>query len=335
MSTPTPPASPAAPASDLLATRYPLLATSATPAISVVVPAYNAAEYLESALASVQAQTFTDFEIIVVDDGSKDQTKAILERIAAHEPRLRIISRPNTGIVGALNDGLAAARGEFVARMDADDLCLPQRFEKQIAFLRAHPDCVCLGSAFLYIDAAGGLIKECSRPTDHATIEHELLSGNGGVIIHPAAMFRRAAIEQAGRYREKAQWIEDLDLYLRLAQIGRLSNLSEVLFHYRFHEQSVNFTRNQGRHERKLTVLTEAHAARGLPFDAATFPPPDFKSAISTDDLRDFAVTSLQYGRLGRPWHYAFRALRAEPASRSSWRTFTYVLKHRLGLISK
>ena len=305
------------------------------PAISVVIPAYNAAEYLESALASVQAQTFADFEIVVVDDGSKDNTKALLDSLAAREPRLRVISRPNTGIVGALNDALAAARGEFVARMDADDLCLPQRFEKQIAFLRAHADCVCVGSAFLYIDAAGRYIKECTRPTDHTAIERELLSGNGGIIIHPSAMFRRAAIEQVGRYREKAQWIEDLDLYLRLAQAGRLANLPEVLFHYRFHEQSVNFTRNQGRHERKLAILAEAHAARGLPFDPAHFPQPAINTSISTDDLRDFAVTSLRYGKNGRPWYYAFRALRAEPGNRKSWRTFTYVLKHRLGLLPK
>lgn len=303
-----------------------------TPALSVVIPVFNAARYLESALASVQAQTFADFEIITVDDGSTDNSKALLDKLAAREPRLRVISRPNTGIVGALNDALAAALGEFVARMDADDLCLPERFARQVAYLRAHPDCVCVGSTFLYMDAAGSLLKECSRPTDHATIERELLSGNGGVIVHPAAMFRRAAIEQAGRYREKAQWIEDLDLYLRLAQIGRLSNLSEVLFHYRLHEQSVNFTRNQGRHERKLTILAEAHAARALPFDAATFPPPDFKSAITPDDLRDFAVTSLRYGPRGRPWYYALRALRADPG-RQSWRTLTYVTKSRLGLL--
>jgi glycosyltransferase involved in cell wall biosynthesis len=306
-----------------------------TPEVSVIVPVYNAARYLESALASVQAQTFSDFEIVVVDDGSTDNSKALLEKLAARDPRIRIVSRPNTGIVGALNDALAASRGEFIARMDADDLCLPQRFAKQVAFLRAHPVCVCVGSAFLYIDAAGSLIKECARPADHETIERELLSGNGGVIIHPSAMFRRAAIEQAGRYREKAQWIEDLDLYLRLARIGTLSNLPEVLFHYRFHEQSVNFTRNQGRHERKLDVLADAYAARDLAFNRGAFPAPANLPAISTDDLRDFAITSLRYGKLGRPWHYALRALRAEPASRASWRTFTYVLKHRLGLLPR
>ena len=306
-----------------------------TPTLSVVIPVYNAALYLESALASVQAQTFADFEIIAVDDGSSDHSKAIVDRIAASDTRLRVISRPNTGIVGALNDGLAAARGEFIARMDADDLCLPERFEKQVAFLRNNPGCVCVGSAFIYIDSAGYFIKECSRPTNHTTIEQELLSGNGGVIIHPAALFRREAIERVGRYRELAQWIEDLDLYLRLAHIGSLANLPDVLFHYRFHEQSVNFTRNQGRHERKLNVLADAHAARSLPFDRASFPPPDFKSAISADDLRDFAVTSLRYGKNGRPWHYVFRALRAQPAASASWKTFTYVLKHRLGLIAR
>ena len=306
-----------------------------TPAISVIIPVYNADRYLETAIASVQVQTFGDFEIIAVDDGSTDHSKVILDRIAATEPRLRVLSRPNTGIVGALNDALAAARGEFVARMDADDLCLPERFEKQVAFLRNNPDCACIGSAFLYIDSADFFIKECTRPTEHASIERELLSGNGGVIIHPSAMFRREAIERVGRYRESAQWIEDLDLYLRLAQVGKLSNLPEVLFHYRFHEQSVNFTRNQGRYKRKLDVLAEAYAARNLRFERAAFPPPDFKSAISTDDLRDFAVTSLQYGRQGRPWHYVLRALRTEPTARASWRTLTYVLKHHLGFINR
>lgn len=306
-----------------------------TPLISVVMPVYNAARYLPAALASILAQTERDFEIIAVDDGSTDGSKTVLDRYAARDLRVRVVSRPNTGIVGALNDGIAAAKGEFVARMDADDFSLPVRFEKQVAHLRSHPDCVCIGSAFLYIDAAGGYLKECIRATSHATIERELLSGNGGIIIHPAAMFRRAAIEQAGRYREKAQWIEDLDLYLRLARVGTLANLPEVLFHYRFHEQSVNFTRNQGRHERKLAILAEAHSARGLPFDTTAFPPPEYKSTISRDDLRDFAICSLRYGARGRPWHYVWRALRADPCNAASWRTLVYVFKYHFGFLKK
>lgn len=305
-----------------------------TPKLSVVVPVFNAGRYLNYALASLQNQTFSDFEIIAVDDGSTDDSKAMLDALGARDPRIRVISRPNTGIVGALNDGLAAAQGEFIARMDADDYSLPERFEKQIAFLRENPNCVCVGSAFLYIDTEGGHLKVCVRPGNPEDVERELLSGNGGVIIHPSAMFRRAALEKVGCYREKAQWIEDLDLYLRLARVGTLANVPEVLFHYRFHEQSVNFTRNQGRHERMLAILAEAYAERGLSFNAANFPSSGFNTAITPDDLRDFAVTSLRFGKNGRPWHYVFRALRAEPASRASWRTASYVIKHYLGLLT-
>src|ERR1051325_1151561 len=115
---------------------------SRPPTVSVLLPVYNAERYLESALQSVLGQTFSDFEVIAVDDGSKDNSKKILERFAANDPRIRVISRPNTGIVGALNDGLAVARGEFIARMDADDVALPGRFQAQLDYLRGHPDCI-------------------------------------------------------------------------------------------------------------------------------------------------------------------------------------------------
>ncbi len=305
-----------------------------SPVVSVLIPVFNAAPYLASALASVQAQTFADFEIIAVDDGSTDGSSGILDRIAASEPRLRVIRRPNTGIVGALNDGLAATRGEFIARMDADDLCLPERFARQLEYLRRHPDCVCVGSAFRYIDDMGSHLKECRRQTAHDAIERDLLTGDGGAIIHPAAMFRRDAVVRAGAYREAAQWVEDLDLYLRLARVGRLANLEGVLLYYRLHVQSVNYTRNHGRHERKVATLAAAHAARGLAFDASRHPAPSAPARITADDLRDFAITALQFGRDGRPWRYALRALRTAPAEPASWRTLWYIFKHRVGLIN-
>ncbi len=303
------------------------------PVVSVVVPIYNAARYLESALRSVLQQSFADFELIAVDDGSTDPSRTILERLAAEDPRVRVVSRPNTGIVGALNDGLALARGEFVARMDADDLCFPQRFAVQVDHLRRHPECVCVGSAFLYIDAEGYCLKEVPRPRTHAEIEAELLQGNGGSLIHPTAMFRRNAVDQVGRYREKAQWIEDLDLYLRLARVGTLANLPDVLLQYRLHEKSVNFTRNQGRLERKWGILAEAYAARGLAFDRNQLRPPVYTDAITRDNFNEFAVTSLKYGAKGRPWYYVFRSLRAGPLHPQSWRVASYVAKHALGLI--
>lgn len=306
-----------------------------TPRISVIMPVYNAQRYLREAVSSILAQTFRDFELLAIDDGSTDSSKAILDALAQSDPRVRVISRPNTGIVGALNDGLAAAQGEFIARMDADDWVTPDRFDKQLAFLAAHPNCVCVGSYFNYMDAEGALVKWNPRDTDPATIERTLLTGDGGALIHPVIMARRAAIERAGRYRVEAQWVEDLDLYLRLARIGELSNVSEVLLHYRFHTQSVNFTRNQGRHQRKLWVMQQAYAARGLPFNPSDFPPPPLNPKIGADDARDFAISSLRFPGTSTAWRYGLRAVRLAPSDRRSWRTLSYVFKASLGMVPR
>src|ERR1051326_2264165 len=132
--------------------------SSRPPFVSVLVPVYNAARYLDVAISSVLRQTFSDFELIAVDDGSKDDSKKILEHFSANDARIRVISRPNTGIVGALNDGLAVARGEFIARMDADDVALPGRFQAQLDYLRGHPDCIAVGTAVQIIDARGAVV---------------------------------------------------------------------------------------------------------------------------------------------------------------------------------
>src|SRR5258706_14041022 len=119
---------------------------SSSPAVSVVMPVYNGERYLASAIDSILAQTFTDFELIAVDDGSTDSSLPMLKRYAERDPRVRVISRPNTGIVGALSDAIAAARAPLIARMDADDLSLPLRFERQVAYLSGHPQCVLVGT---------------------------------------------------------------------------------------------------------------------------------------------------------------------------------------------
>jgi glycosyltransferase involved in cell wall biosynthesis len=305
------------------------------PRISVVLPVYNAARYLRPAVDSILAQTERDFEVIAVDDGSTDASRSILEEYADRDPRVRLLSRPNTGIVGALNDGLALARGEFIARMDADDIALPERFARQLAWFAGRPGRVAVGSAFIYIDARAARLKWNPRSTRHEAIEQALLAGDGGAIIHPAAMFRREAVERVGRYRALAQWIEDLDLYLRLARVGELGNLEETLLLYRYHEQSVNFTRNAGRLERKVAVLAEAHAARGLPFDPTAFRTSVHPDRIGADAARDFAITSLRFADRSTPWRYAWRALRLEPARRASWSTFAYLLKVAVGAVRR
>jgi glycosyltransferase involved in cell wall biosynthesis len=126
------------------------------PAISVLMPVYNTERYVAEAVESILAQTFRNFEFLIIDDGSTDRSLSILKRYAERDPRIYLVSRPNTGYVIALNEMLAMARGEFIARIDADDIALPERFEVQVAYLREHPEVVCLGSKVQFIDEALG-----------------------------------------------------------------------------------------------------------------------------------------------------------------------------------
>ncbi len=298
----------------------------APPPISVVIPVYNAARYLQSALDSIFAQTHRDFELITVDDGSTDTSLQILQANAARDPRLQIISRPNTGIVGALNDGIAAARGEFIARMDADDLAHPERLELQLTHLRAHPGCVALGSAVIFMDADSHSVKNLPRSTAHSEIEAALLRGDGGAMIHPAVTLRKSAVAQVGGYRPAAQYVEDIDLFLRLARVGTLANLNRPLLRYRVHPHSINFTKNAGRYQKLMQVLTEAHQARGLPFTPPAQQQPEKSWSNIVEIHREWAATALEFGVRKVAVAHALRACRVEPFNRASWSSLRYAL---------
>jgi Glycosyltransferases involved in cell wall biogenesis len=294
--------------------------------LSVVLPAFNAERYIAGALRSVLAQSFQNFELIVVDDGSTDRTPSIIRRFAERDSRVRHIRRPNTGIVGALNDGLAAAQAPLVARMDADDFALPRRFETQLRHFDAHPECVGLGSAVDFIDEHGARVMSCPRPLGHEEIEAGLLRGDGGMIIHPAAMFRREALFSIGGYRPEAQYVEDLDLYLRLARVGRLANLPDTLLQYRIHPGSINFTKNANRYQTKLGVMADAYRARGLPFRNADIPDRSRAWGTPAHRYREWAATALQFGVRRVAVRHGIAACRLEPWNRQSWRSLRYAL---------
>src|SRR5262249_36170786 len=147
-----------------------------------------------------------------------------------------------------LNEGMRAARGEFIARMDADDVSLSQRFDRQVEYLRRQPDCVAVGCDMLMIDPDGDPLSKVTHDVEHEAIEANLLTGGLGVIAHPASMVRRSALLAVGGYREEFESIEDFDLWLRLAELGRLANLPEILFKYRLHHANVTLT-NFERHK--------------------------------------------------------------------------------------
>ena len=210
-----------------------------SPRIDVLIPAYNAATTIESALASIQAQTVRNIRIHVVNDGSTDDTGEILARLAKDDPRIQVHTRANGGVVEALNAGLSQCTFEFVARHDTDDLAYPDRFERQLAYLDTHPDCVALGGSVRHIDAEG-------RPTGSIGLAMPPEEANAysvpcrePYIIHPFLIVRRAAIMGVGGYRYVFH-AEDSDLYWRLQEVGRLHNLQDFLGDYRLHDQSIS-----------------------------------------------------------------------------------------------
>lgn len=233
------------------------------PALSVLMPVYNGERYLDSALESILQQTFRDFELIVVNDGSTDSSQVILDAAAQRDSRIRVLSRPNTGIVGALNDGLALCRAELIARMDSDDLAMPERFARQVEYMGTHPECVALGTRVLLIDAAGDPISPWSMLVDHESIDRAHLRDDGAV-VHPSVVMRREAVQMVGGYRKECEPAEDLDLFLRLAELGRLSNLPDVLLHWRMHLNSTGSTERERQHRAAVLAITHACERRGL-----------------------------------------------------------------------
>jgi len=230
------------------------------PRVSVLLPVYNAERYLAGTLDSLLRQSFEDFELIAVNDGSTDTSEAILRGYAERDARVRLVSRPNTGLVVALNEMLDIARGELCARMDADDIALPHRLERQIAFMDARPDVVCLGGAIELIDEQGAPLHSPAPVCGDEAVQREALRGRTP-ICHPAAMFRTEAVRAVGGYHDDAYPAEDLDLWLRLGEVGKLDNLPETILRYRLHEASIS-VRKRERQIAKMRLACERAWAR-------------------------------------------------------------------------
>jgi glycosyltransferase involved in cell wall biosynthesis len=295
-----------------------------SPALSVLMPVFNCAKYLSAAWESMARQSFTDFEIIIVDDGSTDQSVQLLKGFAARDARIRFHSRANTGIVGALTEALALARGEFIARMDGDDVCDATRLEKQMAFMRANPGLIASGTGLLYTDPRGRPLYAMTPPVAHEEITAQLLRGHSMSITHATAIFQAAILKSAG-YREKYQSIEDLDLFLRLSSLGRLGNLTEVLYSYRQHPSGTNVTKFGGQQRLRRELLAEIYAERNLGPMTLEFPE---GSAMTLSDLyADWSCRAFLGGHRNTGLLYALRFLLADKMSRKKILRFGQMLK--------
>lgn len=301
-------------------------AAAAPPGVSVLMPVYNAARYLAEAIESILAQTFREFELVIVDDGSSDRSPAIIDAYARRDARIKVIRRANTGIVGALNDAIGQSKGDLLARMDADDVSLPQRLEKQVAYMREHDECVALGARVIGIDPYGCVLFQSEHKLTHDEIDAELLNGVGWAIVHPVSMIRRDALQRVGPYRKEWQYVEDLDLFLRLAETGKLANLPDQLLRYRQHTESINRTRAAEQARLAEACVREAYRRRGRTVPAGWTFTPKLKPS-KPQQLQTWAWRAMKAGNVPVARKHAVALWRAAPLSVESWRTLLCAMR--------
>jgi hypothetical protein len=236
------------------------LMASTFPKVSVVMPAYNAGQYLAESIASVLRQTFSDLELLIIDDGSTDGTGDILAAIS--DPRVRIASFPNNrGIIAALNEGLSLARGEYIARMDADDVCFRRRFEQQVRFLDRHPEVGILGTA-MWVQGRRGHYLYVPEINDDSL--KALLPFNC-VFAHPTVMMRREVLANAGlAYDTMYKDVEDYGFWLECSKVTRFANLASPLLRYRVHGASLSQAQSAVRLKANRVVFRRALECLGV-----------------------------------------------------------------------
>jgi glycosyltransferase involved in cell wall biosynthesis len=231
------------------------------PTISVLMPCYNATTTLAEALESLLAQSFADFEILAVDDGSMDESAAVLDTYAQKDSRVRVLRQVHGGIIPALNRAHAAAQGQFLARMDADDRCHPERFAKQIALFEAQPELAlvsCQVKAFPSEDVREGFriyLDWLNALCSDADIRREIFVESP--LPHPSVMLRKQWLDQMGGYQDHG-WPEDYDLWLRMHAAGaRFGKVAEVLLGWR--ESPDRLTRSDSRYSLENFIRAKAH----------------------------------------------------------------------------
>jgi len=289
-------------------------------------PVHNTERYLDEAVGSIRAQSFENWELIAINDGSTDGSLAVLERHADADPRVRVISRENRGIGATRNECLSLARGEFFAAMDSDDISHPERLARQVEYLDSHRDCVAVGSRVLLIDPDGAAIRDWSEYVTHEEIDQAHLAGHGGAMTHPASMFRRRTLVDLGGYRSEYDPAEDFDLFLRLGEVGQLHNLPEIHLSYRQHLQSQGYTRRGRQLAHSRRAILEAHERRGLPIPKFSGTE-DYKVPTPAEIHRKWAWWSLAGRQIGTARKHAWYALRSAPVSSENWRAFYCALR--------
>lgn len=300
--------------------------------VSVLMSVFNGEKYLSAAVESILVQSFSDFEFIIINDGSNDGSEALLERFAARDKRIRLITRENQGLVASLNEGIALARAPLIARMDADDISHVDRFALQVAFLRDNPQVVCVGGALEMIDEKSRYLTRLYIPEADHDIQRLHLEGHTA-ICHPAAMIRRQTLIDVGAYDPNFYPAEDLDLWLRLGEVGQLANLRDTVLRYRLHSGSISETNFEKQRAAQLRACKSAWRRRGI--NGRFLAAESWRPGSDPDSRLKFM---LRYGwwafnsrKRQTAIVYGLRAIQARPFQSDGWRLLACALLKPFG----
>lgn len=313
------------------------------PQISVLMAVYNGVPYVQWAIESILAQTFTNFEYIIVNDASTDDTLELCQRYS--DPRIHIIDLPeNVGLTKALNKAIEHSTGAFLARQDADDVSKPDRFARQIAFFEENPEYLLIGTAIDMVDSAGVVKYTEEYPASDEKIRTALQNNFGNPITHGSAMWRREVMEQVGVYREGFRTSQDYDYWLRMADVGKIGNLPlPAGYEYRTHSGQMSYV-SYHRMQAEWALIDELAEIRhkggddtaiyeakivALNEKFANFTPSlAERRRVKAEFLRNQGVFDLQSGNYISAAQKIARAFLAEPTNPNFWRA----VRGRLGL---
>jgi glycosyltransferase involved in cell wall biosynthesis len=308
----------------------PVGGTSATaPAVTVLMSVYNGGPLLAQAVDSILAQSFTDFECLIIDDGSTDGAVELLRAIG--DPRLRLVRNPcNVGLTASLNRGIDLARAPLIARMDADDISMPNRLERQVEVFRLRPALGLLGSWAELIDITGRKAGQIRLPVEHQEIARAILRDN--VFVHPSVMARTHVLREVGGYPVDFAVAQDYAMWLRIVLRYEVANLPEVLVQYRIHSEQISHKKlgKQRAAARKLqSMAREEYVSEGIVNSSGLPPEPSVWDELTADPGtlgNDYKQRAQRYWRLGaarKASGEAFAGLTVAPLSIELWRLLT------------
>lgn len=302
---------------------------STPPLVSVAMAVYNSESYVAEAIASILSQNFTDFEFLIINDGSTDNSAQILEHYARQDKRIRLIHRENRGVPFTRNQLLAQTNAEFIAVMDSDDVALPDRLADQVAFLQRSPETVWVGGAFELIDQGGRYITRIEMPETNTDIQRLLVEGHTS-FIHPTAMIRRDALVRVGGYDETLRVAHDLDLWLKLSEVGELANLKQPVLQYRIHPDSICNQNQSKALDEVQTCFDRAWKRRGIQTRFQATRVCGWRPTADPASRYEFMLKYGWWGFLSRQRgtarHYGLRAVRLNPFDAEGWKLLTCAL---------